>query len=157
MVRVTFIGRHILPRVAVCTADIDFTNYDIVPPSVRFLDPLTFKPAICGSYQQVPPSEIRSLIQGTYVKDGNVSNIILNHAEDGMPFLCLPGVREYHSHPQHTDEPWQKYRKNLSGHILYYLLDVIDNCCVEPMKALAVNVNFGAKLFVGVHSYSNGQ
>lgn len=146
LVRVTFIGRHILPRVAVCTTEIDFANYDIVPPSVRFLDPFSFKVAFCGSYDQVPQTEMRSLIKGTYLRDGKPSDIILNHVTDGMPFLCLPGVREYHSHPQHTDDPWEKHRGKLSGHILHYLLDTVDACCIEPFKSVVLTANLSLNL-----------
>lgn len=30
-----------------------------------------------------------------------------------MPFICLPGVREYHEHPGHTGDSWFLHR--LSG------------------------------------------
>jgi hypothetical protein len=32
------------------------------------------------------------------------------HPVTGRPFLCLPGVREYHTHSSHLDDKWEKYR-----------------------------------------------
>jgi len=35
------------------------------------------------------------------------------HYKTGKPFLCRPGTREFHSHIQHLDEPWDRYRGRL--------------------------------------------
>lgn len=41
--------------------------------------------------------------------------IIRGHQIYGeRPFFCRPGLREYHTHPQHEDEPWDRYREALS-------------------------------------------
>jgi hypothetical protein len=158
LVRITFIGRHILPRIAVCTVDIDFSNYDIIAPSVRFLDPFSFEPAIYLPHaEQLPANGRQSPIKGSYMEGGKSLDIILNHADNGLPFLCMPGVREYHEHPQHTNDPWQNHRKGFSGHILYYLLDRIDSYCVEPLKALTLNVNVLSPVMKLAHSHSKGQ
>lgn len=39
------------------------------------------------------------------------------------PFACLRGLLEYHTHPSHTDDPWDRYRNSirlvdLVGHIM---------------------------------------
>ena len=36
--------------------------------------------------------------------------IVERHHLTGRPFLCKPGVREFHRHFQHGDESWEKYR-----------------------------------------------
>lgn len=32
------------------------------------------------------------------------------HPSTGKPFVCLQGVAEYHIHPSHTDDSWDRYR-----------------------------------------------
>lgn len=32
------------------------------------------------------------------------------HPTTGQPFICLQGVAEYHSHPSHLDDSWDRYR-----------------------------------------------
>ena len=32
------------------------------------------------------------------------------HPSTGQPFVCLQGVAEYHSHPSHLDDSWDRYR-----------------------------------------------
>lgn len=44
------------------------------------------------------------------------------HPHTGKPFLCLPGIREYHTHPSHVGVEWEGYR--LRG--TYRLRDIVD-------------------------------
>lgn len=44
------------------------------------------------------------------------------HPSTGKPFLCLPGIREYHSHRGHVNDPWERYRALRT----YRLLGIID-------------------------------
>lgn len=70
-------------------------NYDTDPPSLSFVadwDTTTDLP-----YEQWPKG----------------ASIVPAHHATGKPFVCWPGVREFHLHLQHSDEPWDKYR----GHI----------------------------------------
>ncbi len=39
--------------------------------------------------------------------------MIHQHYATGKPFLCRPGVREFHAHIQHGDQPWDRYRGNV--------------------------------------------
>jgi hypothetical protein len=54
--------------------------------------------------------------------------IARGHPFYGRPFFCRPGTREYHSHPVHADDPWDKYREGttLAG-IVMGLLDDLAN------------------------------
>ena len=45
-----------------------------------------------------------------------------SHTSTGRPFLCLPGIREYHTHTSHLNERWDGYR--LRG--TYRLLNIVD-------------------------------
>ena len=43
------------------------------------------------------------------------------HPVTRRPFLCLPGIREYHTHTSHLNDPWDNYRNRSSyglGHIV---------------------------------------
>ena len=44
------------------------------------------------------------------------------HTSTGKPFLCLTGLREYHTHQSHLGNKWENYR--LSGS--YRLRDIVD-------------------------------
>ncbi len=70
-------------------------NYDTDPPSLAYM-------ANWEATQELPFE--------AWPKGGGV---VQQHPVTGKPFLCRPGMREFHTHYQHGDEPWDKYR----GHI----------------------------------------
>ena len=39
--------------------------------------------------------------------------IIRGHEDYDRPFFCRRGVREYHTHPQHEDNPWDAHRESI--------------------------------------------
>lgn len=81
------------PFVAV-TVGLDYRNYDLQPPSVTFLDPLSRAPSDpIVKPHQVEGQRLRLLVPG-------------GHPTTKRPFLCLPGVSEYHIHPEHDGDPW---------------------------------------------------
>lgn len=100
MVQVAFIAPvtlptgTVLPVVTACIR-LDYTNYDLEPPSLRFLDIWTREPT-------APPVQPAQLSV-----TGELQNLMPGpHPDTGLPFLCLPGVLEYHSHPQHSGDLW---------------------------------------------------
>lgn len=95
---------------------LDFSDFDQRAPSLTFHDPLSWGAL---QYQQIPP--------GVNKVDDNgngQSVVIFPHPETGRPFLCMPYIREYHIHPQHTDDPWVWYRPHFN---LPNLLDRISD------------------------------
>lgn len=91
----------------VASVRLHFDNYDLWPPSVVFTDALTgdplpagaMPPAIAIDTREQPP---RSLTPGPSPLHGRA-------------FLCLPGVREYHEHPEHDGDHWLRYRGTSVG------------------------------------------
>lgn len=83
----------------------NFDNYDLLPPSVEFIDPVTGASALPRAdaidYQVEPPNN--ALVGG--------------HPATGRPFLCLPGIREYHTHPTHSGDDWLLYRSRGDGRL----------------------------------------
>lgn len=67
-------------------------NYDTDPPSFAFVTDWT-------ATEELP--------FGAWPKG---LGIVERHHATGKPFLCRPGVREFHTHFQHGDEPWDRYR-----------------------------------------------
>ena len=49
-------------------------------------------------------------------------SVLARHPITGKPFLCLRGIREYHTHNRHLNDPWEAYRPMSS----YSLLSIID-------------------------------
>jgi hypothetical protein len=95
---VAFPTGSVVPVVTACIR-LDYTNYDLKPPSLRFIDVWTGEPAA----PPVQPSQLSST--------GELQNLMPGpHPHTGLPFLCLPGLLEYHTHPQHSGDLW------LAGH-----------------------------------------
>lgn len=122
-VRVTFLATRVSPPIAALTVDIDFTNYNICAPSVRFLHPITNTPIYLEGKRKLPGNEENNLM-------------VLAHPETKEPFLCLPGIYEYHIHPEHDGDSWDIHRYTGEGS-LYFLLEHIWQYCVKSIVAYA--------------------
>jgi len=68
-------------------------NYDAQPPSVAMLDPVSLAVLPIGSWTAGVPHSIHPVTQ--------------------QPFVCLQGIAEYHSHPSHLDDSWDRYRNRV--------------------------------------------
>jgi hypothetical protein len=70
--------------------------------------------AKCDAWNGQPPSiewlngdggPLASIPQGP---GGQLNNSA--HPLTGRPFVCMAGVREYHTHPSHVGDAWENYR-----------------------------------------------
>lgn len=122
-IRVTFLAINLSPPIAPLTVEIDFTNYNLYPPSVELLNPINLNAQNLIGLQE------------------NKNIIIQKHPNTKKPFLCLPGVREYHNHPQHDGDSWDLHRYKGEGS-LYFLLEKIWEYSIKPIKAYIVPVQF---------------
>lgn len=73
---------------------LEFTNYDLEPPSLTFIHPFTKTPA-------APIVPFREVVDGV-----ERSILLAEHPITGLPFICRPGMAEYHLHPEHRNESW---------------------------------------------------
>lgn len=96
------IGAQQIPAMTACIR-IDFTNYDLWPPAVEFINPFT------GEYA---PPPVQALVDSD---EGPRDLIVHSHPETNRPFFCVPGIRQYHDHPQHSGDSWLLHRKSGEG------------------------------------------
>lgn len=101
--KVPLVGQ--IADIVCATVRVDFTNYDIWAPSVTFVD-------LASGDPWVPP--MRAIMQ---TPDGPRDLLVDQHPVTGTPFLCVPGTREYHSHPQHTGDDWLLHRDSGAGRL----------------------------------------
>ena len=137
---VVFSATRLKPAALVAAVVLDFTNYDLRPPSVRFVDPFTREPLRAKDLTiqmlrrpHVPdatPETITLLIQSGQLP---LTNLIQAFGPDDFPFLCLPGVREYHDHPAHTGDSWLLHRRSGEGS-LHFILEQIWKYGVNPIE-----------------------
>lgn len=113
-----------------------YDSYDILPPSLTFIDPLTGEAVTPGV-----PARKR---EGDVLRD----LIVAGHPETGLPFLCLPGIREYHRHPQHSGDDWLRYRAQGMG-APAVICERIWQYMTGPVTGIAVNIGIGLQVHPG--------
>jgi hypothetical protein len=78
----------------------DLTDWDSQPPTA----------VLCDESGNVLPN-------GRWPHDRGSRGIVEGHPEFGdRKFFCRPGTREFHSHPQHEDTPWDAIREGTTLH-----------------------------------------
>lgn len=119
----------------------DYTDYDLRPPSVQLVNPFTRIP---WRREELPTSLRRRaqdqalVIPGLQLPPGaappRIAQLqdLIQAYPDGVPFLCIAGVREYHEHPAHSGDLWELHRPAGAGR-LARILEVIDTYGVRPL------------------------
>jgi Predicted metal binding domain len=136
-VLVAFAHPRLKPPSVIVGAVLDFTNYDVWAPSVTLVNPFTKEPyrardlpAALTFSRRVNvelPAQFAGFGQGQAEQP-----LLVAHSPDDIPFLCIPGVREYHSHPAHSGDSWFLHR-GLGEGTLYFLLEKLYRYGVEPI------------------------
>jgi len=126
----------------------DVSNYDVEPPSLRFVNPFTLEPLkrreiptnlqrfrLPPNSQQFPPVIFNPQVGGAAMAPGVINEELLQAwtPEDDQPFVCLQGVREYHDNPGHTSDSWWFHRAKGMGGICR-LLDLLSKYGTEAMR-----------------------
>lgn len=160
---VAFAAPQLQPAAIVVAVEFDYTDFDLQPPSVAFVDPFNGQRL---KFEQLQTQMFRGVEQPLQLPAGFVPppgappefgiaaaqpSIVVPQAliqahPGGWPFLCLPGVREYHAHPGHSGDPWELHRTTGAGSLVR-LVDVIRKYAVEPIQQwnvqLVTQVGFG--------------
>lgn len=105
---------------------INFSNYDVEPPSVVFINPFTEEPV---SRDKVP------FLFFQISKNNPLQPIdLLQGAGNMIPFLCIPGIKEYHDHSAHSGDSWFLYRTKGEGSLMF-IIDQLYNNSIRTAKA----------------------
>lgn len=136
------------PPAAIFGALFDFTNFDLWAPSLRLVDPFTrvpYKtrelPTTLKRKGPVTP-EIAAKAQADGIDPSQIvveQQMMQSHGPDQIPFLCLPGVREYHEHPAHTGDSWLLRRGTGEGGLIF-LLEQLHRYGVAPIAGFQAQI-----------------
>jgi len=146
---IMFLAPQLIPSPAVFTARINFSNYDLEPPSVTFIDPFT--------KELLKANEVLTQFckKNGVNPQGHVLIQPLLQSENlhGIPFLCIPGVREYHNHPYHTGDTWLLHRKLGGEGSLGYLIDKLYTYGISSLEFFTIHIAANApRLQLGLNS-----
>lgn len=142
------IATKIHPQVVVFGVALDFTDYDFRPPSVTLVNPITKVPYAANELLTRMPRRIdptaEQIAQAVAAGQPPPDHVyIVQFHTGGPPFLCLPGVREYHDHPAHNGDLWLLRRGCGEGRLIW-LLEQLDrygtSCAIGMQPMLNIDV-----------------
>ncbi|MCY3883590.1 MAG: hypothetical protein OXG24_01605 [Gammaproteobacteria bacterium] len=125
---------------------LNYSNYDLVPPSVQLVHPISGKP-YKGSELPTPLPRLLPTSDLNCVPPRIETQPFMQaYGPDEVPFLCVAGVREYHEHPAHSGDAWELHRPNGAGRLVR-LIEIIDKYGPDVVESIAVEmtpkVHFG--------------
>jgi hypothetical protein len=130
-----FVASYLSPQAIVFAVRINFINFDVWAPSVQFVDALTLQPVLVP---QLHTQLVRNL-----GREGDIQPQQLVQAQrDQIPFICFAGVREYHNHPRHKDDPWLMHRGSGEGR-LCFLLDNLARYGTSAIRGYSLQLQIG--------------
>ena len=143
IIEIGFAAVKLQPPIIALAARFDFTDYDVRPLSVRFIDP--FKGEVLAKEQLVskmlrldpaiPPEMAAHMRAGSIPWPPDSAEIIQGYPGD-LAFLCLPGVREYHDNSAHSGDPWELHRATGEGSVLQ-IAEKIWQYGADPIAVMA--------------------
>lgn len=128
----------------------NFVNFDLWAPSVKLADPFTRIPyrgkeAPNNLLRRVPgPNSVIDLPPGMQLP---LQAILQAHDPEDVPFLCLPGIREYHEHPAHSGDPWLLHRRNGECSLLF-VVDQLFKYGVAGITGFQVGIQVNIQGFI---------
>jgi hypothetical protein len=108
-----------LPGV-LCGVHLDFSDYDVRPPSIRIVDPFDERPQDFATCWKFPVTKL--VVNAASGLTEHEQQLLLQAFDPAKPFFCHPGVREYHESSAHSGDSWFLHRKpNMLVHLLTIL------------------------------------
>lgn len=121
-----------LPSI-LCGVHLDFSGYDVQPPSIRIVDPFDEKPQDFATCWKFPMT--RAVVDLENKQTAHEQQCLLQAFDPVNPFFCHQGVREYHESSAHTGDSWFLHRKpNLLIHLLNILHRYGPNAAVVQLQ-----------------------
>lgn len=135
VIQLAFFAYRIKPLILAFVVKLDFTNYNIEAPSLRFTDLITNREL---THPELNIQLMR--FQAIQQDNGNqifqpLQDLIQFHNPNLLPFVCLPGIREYHKHPAHSNDSWLTRRGKGEG-TLGFIIDQLHKYGTEPLNGL---------------------
>jgi hypothetical protein len=124
------------PAAIIFGALIDFTDYDLHPLSVTLVNPFTQIPLKANEVQ----TRFLRLVPASDANPGSTTTSLLMSHSDNKPFICLPGIREYHDHPAHTGDSWLLHRGNGEGK-LHFIVEKLQRYGAEGVFGYNIAMN----------------
>jgi hypothetical protein len=115
------------PLTVLFSVKINFDNYDLEPLSIRFTDPLTG--------ENLPVATVPMLRKIEHLDRPPEFQPLVQKDATGLPFICMPGTREYHVHPAHTGDAWLRHRSIAGEGTLGFILDKLYEYGIVPVTA----------------------
>ncbi len=143
---VVFAAPRLKPPTVIFGALLDFTNYDLWPPSVILVDPFTREPYLFKDLpsrfnRRAPGGPSPEMVQQLAAQGISLpipaQPIMVAHGPDQVPFLCLAGIREYHEHPAHSGDSWLLHRGQGEG-TLHFILEQLYRYGVAPLTSFQI-------------------
>lgn len=143
IVFVAIVSQRNMPLVpgVLCAVHIDFTDYDVRPPSVRFVDPFSELPVAAHELKWGFPKAtnvVRDAVSGEIVSAEFVPYV--QSFDQNRPFLCVPGVREYHECSGHSGDSWFLHR-GAKGCLLVHLLTMLQRYGPGAANGVQISLN----------------
>lgn len=131
-----FAAPTLSPVAIIFAVKINFDNYDVLPLSVQFVHPLTF--------QLMKASQLHTKLPRK-LENSPLPQPLLQADKDEKPFVCIPGVREYHEHTFHTGDSWFLYRSKGKEGSLCFILDNLQLYGISHIRAYQVQIQMVAQ------------
>ena len=125
----SFAATKLHPAPIVFAVRINFDNYDIEAPSVGFINPFTW-----DNISQAPVPMFRRIA-------GALPAQLAQKDEQGLPFICIPGIREYHLHPAHTGDHWLLHRGKNGIGSLGFIIDKLYDYGISAITNYQLTIN----------------
>ncbi|MBK7764391.1 MAG: hypothetical protein IPI46_13775 [Bacteroidetes bacterium] len=132
-IELMFITPNLKPISIAFAVRINFSNYDVEPLSIRFINPIT-REFILGENNVVPFFiKVGALPNGQPIPQ----NLLQCESPNSLPFLCFQGTREYHNHSYHSGDSWLLYRQKGKG-TLAFIIEALYNYGVTSLDAYSI-------------------
>ncbi len=135
-IELLFLAKQLIPAPVVFSVRINYTNYDLEPLSVSLIDAFTGD-LLRANQVLTNFSKKNGIVNGNLIRQP----LLQSETPEGIPFLCFPGIREYHNHPFHTGDSWLLHRKLGGEGSLGYLIDKLFAYGISAISSFSLPIS----------------
>lgn len=133
---------HIRPQAIPFGIQLDYRNWDVEPPSLKFIDPFNGNPL---KKEEIPIEFIQARDpRNPFIINGRIQELdLLQGNQHYPPFLCIPGIKEYHDHFAHSGDSWMAHRTRGEGKLITLLEQIWKHSVAQAGGYnVEANINF---------------